>query len=96
MRMMMKIKIPVEKGNQAFADGTMQQAFEKLIKRLKPEASYFYMENGLRAATIIYQVEEGYQIFETHEPLFAALNALIEDTPVLSWEDMTKGFSDMK
>ncbi|MEE9588142.1 MAG: hypothetical protein V3V97_08990 [Hyphomicrobiaceae bacterium] len=95
MRIMMKIKIPVEKGNQAFADGSMQKAFEQLMERLKPEASYFYMEDGLRAATLICNVDEEYRFFEAHEPMFAALNALIDETPVLTWEDMATGFKDM-
>ena len=38
MRMMMTVKIPVEHGNRAIRDGSMQTAFDDLIAKLKPEA----------------------------------------------------------
>jgi hypothetical protein len=41
MRMMLKITVPVEKGNQAFKDGSLGKTIETLMSRLKPEAAYF-------------------------------------------------------
>jgi hypothetical protein len=96
MRLMMTIKIPVEHGNKAFADGSMQKAFEALMERLKPEAAYFMMLDGQRAAVLFYEARDEFRIFEAHEPMLAAMGALIDETPALSWEDMARGFTDMR
>ena len=50
MRMLLRIKIPVEHGNRAARDGSMAKAFESIFDKLKPEAAYFSMEYGLYTA----------------------------------------------
>ena len=50
MRMMLKIVIPTETGNQAIKDGSLHKIFEATMSKLKPEAAYFVAENGLRSA----------------------------------------------
>jgi hypothetical protein len=47
MRMILKIKIPPESGNRAAQDGSMMKAFQSLNERLKPEATYFSMDDGM-------------------------------------------------
>lgn len=92
MRMMMTVKIPVEHGNRAIRDGSMKTAFDTLIEKLQPEAMYFMMLDGMRAAIFVYQLKDGeeYRLLGFHEPLFAAVGALIEEQPVLTWDDMQK------
>ena len=41
MRMMLKIVIPTETGNQAIKDGSLHKIFEATMSKLKPEAAYF-------------------------------------------------------
>jgi len=41
MRMMLKFTLPVEKGNEAFHDGSLGKAVETMMNKLKPEAAYF-------------------------------------------------------
>lgn len=96
MRMMLKIKIPVEHGNRAVADGSMVKAFQVLKEKLKPEATYFAMEDGMRCAFFVYDARESYQFLEIHEPLFACMGALIYDYPVLTWEDMARGWEALQ
>ena len=96
MRMLLKIKIPVEHGNRAAADGSMKAAFENLFKTLQPEASYFSMEDGLRCAYIFYEARAEYQFLEIHEPLFASMGALVYDSPALVWDDMVEGFGKLQ
>ncbi len=97
MRLMMTIQIPVEHGNKSIADGSMTKAFESLFEKLKPEVAYFTMTDGLRTAIFVYELGEGeeYRLLEFHEPLFAAMGAMIDERPVLTWDDMAKGFADM-
>lgn len=52
MRMMLKISIPVEAGNNAIKDGSLPSTIQGLIERLKPEASYFFPEDGQRTAGV--------------------------------------------
>jgi hypothetical protein len=96
MRLMMTIKIPVEHGNRAISDGSMQTAFDNLIEKIQPEAMYFTMLDGLRAAIFFYELKDGeaYRLLEFHEPLFAAMGALIDEQPVLNWADMQKAMKD--
>jgi len=96
MRMMLKVKIPPESGNRAVKDGTMAKAFETLNEKFKPEAAYFSMEDGMRCAYFFYEVEEEYQFLEIHEPLFAAMGALVYDAPALTWQDMAKGWAALQ
>ena len=44
MRMMLKIVIPTETGNQAIKDGSLHKILEAAMSKLKPEAAYFLPE----------------------------------------------------
>ena len=96
MRMMMKIRIPVEHGNQAVQDGSMTRAFEAIQEKLKPEAAYFFMDDGLRTALFVYEIDEQYKLLGIHEPLFAAMGALIDEQPVLNWDDMLRAIDEKR
>ena len=58
MRMMLKIVIPTETGNQAIKDGSLHKIFEVAMSRLKPEAAYFFPEHGLRSAMMIFDMKD--------------------------------------
>ena len=90
MRMMMRLTIPVEKGNEAASGGTLDKALDHVIETLKPEAAYFYLDNGRRAAMFIYDAATAEQMAVINEPIFQALNASIEQQPVLTAADLGK------
>jgi hypothetical protein len=90
MRMMMRLTIPVEKGSEAMASGALDQTLDRILDTLKPEAAYFYLEAGQRAAMFVYNAERAEQMAEINEPIFAALNAAIEQQPVLTAADLGK------
>ncbi|MGI9474124.1 MAG: hypothetical protein ACR2NZ_21465 [Rubripirellula sp.] len=54
MRLMLRFAIPVEKGNEAEADGSMSEAIRELIERVQAEDAYFYMQDGKRAGIVIF------------------------------------------
>jgi hypothetical protein len=91
MRMMLKIVIPTETGNQAIKDGSLQKAFEALMSKMKPEAAYFFPEHGLRSAMMIFDMKDASEIPVIAEPLFAGLNARLQLQPVMNAEDLKKG-----
>ena len=93
MRMMLKFKVPVEKGNEAFKDGSLASTIQTLIQKLQPEAAYFGPEEGERAGFIVFDVNDSSQIPLIAEPLFSNLHAEVEFSPVMNADDLKKGLS---
>ena len=91
MRLMLKFTIPVAKGNEAAKKGTIGPAIEELIKQTDAEAAYFFMEDGKRAGMVIFEATDQARMTELNEPLMAALDAAITETPVLNLDDLKKG-----
>jgi hypothetical protein len=93
MRMMLKFTIPIEKGNQAFKDGSLGRTLESMMNKLKPEAAYFAPSDGKRGGMMFFDLAEPSQIVEVAEPLFSNLNAAIELVPVMNGDDLRKGIA---
>ena len=92
MRMLLKVQIPVEKGNEAFKSGALGRTIQSTIDTLKPEAAYFYPEGGKRTGIFVFDMEGSWQLPPMLEPLFANLDASIDITPVMNGEDLQRGF----
>lgn len=90
MRLMLKFTIPVEKGNAAAKDGSLGRAIDALIDAVRPEASYFALENGKRMGILIFEETDQARMPAINEPFFAAVDAAIEIQPVLTVEDMER------
>lgn len=95
MRMMLKMKIPVARGNAAIKDGSIQKLIEATINQLKPEASYFYPDEGQRTALFIFDLARESDIAGTLEPLWLGLDADIELVPVMNLDDLQAGLQAM-
>ena len=93
MRMMLKFSLPVEKGNQAFNDGSLGKAMESIMKKLKPEAAYFGVSEGKRGGMLFFDLAEPSQVVETVEPFFLKLNAAVELIPVMNGDELRKGLA---
>lgn len=91
MRMMLKVTVPVEKGNAALKDGSLGKTIEAMMAKLKPEAAYFAPQNGQRCAMLFFDLADASQIVEVVEPLFLNLNAATELVPVMTADDLRKG-----
>ena len=94
MRVMLKFTLPVEKGNQAFKDGSLGKTLEVLMTELKPEATYFSPLEGKRGGMLFFDLAEPSKIVEVVEPLFLNLNAAVEIVPVMSGDDLRKGIGN--
>jgi hypothetical protein len=95
MRMMLRVTVRVEKGNQAIADGSVPKAIQTVMARVKPEAAYFGLTGGKRTSYMFFDLAEPSAIPELLEPLFMSLNAEIELTPMMTAEDLAKGLGSM-
>ena len=93
MRMMLRFTLPVEKGNQAFNDGSLGRTMELIMTTLKPEAAYFAPLDGKRSGMLFFDIAEPSQIVEVVEPFFLNLNAAVELVPVMNGDDLRKGLA---
>ena len=90
MRLMLRFTIPVEKGNEAAADGSISQTIKELVDQVQAESAYFYVQDGKRAGTIVFEESDVTRLTAINEPLFAKLNAEIDIMPVLNLSDLLK------
>ena len=91
MRMLMKMQLPVERGNEAIKDGSLQRTMESLMGGLKPEAAYFFAEDGMRTALMVFDMQDSSEVPSAAEPAFMQLNAAVSFTPVMNADDLQKG-----
>ena len=94
MRMLLKMSMPLEAGNKAVTGGMLQKTMESTMKALKPEAAYFYPEDGKRTCLMVFDMKESWQLPQTLEPLFVNLGAAVTLTPVMNSEDLQRGFKE--
>jgi len=90
MRLMLRFTIPVDKGNEANVDGSLSRAIKDLMDEVKPEAAYFYLQDGKRAGLVVFEESDQARMAAINEPLFARLNATIDIQPVLNLDDLAK------
>ena len=89
--MLLRVQLPVERGNAAIKDGSLQRTIESVLNTLKPEAAYFFPENGKRAALLVFDLPDPSQIPVAAEPFFQQLNASVALTPVMNADDLQAG-----
>jgi hypothetical protein len=88
MRFIMKVKMPVEAGNAAAKSGF--HALQAALADIKPEAAYFYTEDGRRTGLLIVNMSDVSQIPALAEPFFLSMNASVEMYPAMTPEDLMK------
>jgi hypothetical protein len=93
MRVMLRARIPVETGNQAISDRSIQQKMQSIMETLKPEAAYFVPDGGQRTALFFFDMQDSSQLVTTSEPLFMGLNASVEVMPAMNADDLQRGMS---
>jgi hypothetical protein len=96
MRVMIKIEIPVERGNAAMRDGSLGKTIQAILEEQKPEAAYFTDSNGMRSGLLFVDLKDASKIPALAEPWFLALNAKVEFKPVMLPADLTKAEAAIK
>ncbi len=90
MRIMLRWTVPVERGNETIKDGTLARTLESLMDELKPEAAYFWPENGERGGMMVFDMADPSQIPQIAEPLFLNVDAAVDFAPVMNADDLKK------
>ncbi|MEK6626943.1 MAG: hypothetical protein AABY86_18405 [Bdellovibrionota bacterium] len=89
--MMMKVSIPVEQGNKALRDGSLQKTVIGFVETTKAEASYFTTENGKRTGLYFFDLKDSTMLPALAEPFFQNLDAEVTWTPVMDLGDLKAG-----
>ena len=90
MKYIMKIRMSIEKGNEALRDPQFGHKMSELLAEIKAEAAYFSTVNGQRGAYVILNLNDASEIPAIAEPFFLWLNADIDFLPVMKPEDLAK------
>ena len=69
----------------------MQPKLERIMHELRPEAAYFYGEDGKRTALFIFDMEHPSQLPALSEPFFTTAGASVYVTPVMNADDLQAG-----
>ena len=96
MRWMIKFSIPVNAGNELVGSGKIGQNFQSLIEDFRPEASYFFPENGQRSGIMVVNMSDSSELAKVAESFWFGLHADISVTPVMNGEDLAKGLSGIE
>ena len=93
MRMTMRFLIPVERGNQTFKDGSLEQTIEALVTETNAEAAYFMLEGGERPGYVFFELDDVTRLPKLNEQMFATLDAAVDIVPALTVDDLKRGLS---
>jgi len=62
MRVTITFRFAVDPGNDLIKSGKIGQIFGNLIEDLKPEAAYFFPENGQRGGLMVINMDDSSQL----------------------------------
>jgi hypothetical protein len=96
MRTVLKASMQTEAASAAIQDGSMTEILGKVLEELKPEAAYFYPENGKRTAFIVFDLTDSRRLPAISEPLFSKLEAEVSISPAMNVEDVRAGLAALK
>jgi hypothetical protein len=90
MKYIMKLRMSIDKGNEALRDPQFGHKMQALLAEIKAEAAYFTTICGHRGAYIIVNINDASEIPAKAEPFFLWLDAEIEFLPAMQPEDLAK------
>ena len=91
MRVLLKIQIPVESGNEALKSGALAATTRTFVERAKPECIYFTLAEGWRTIIAVVDMASSADLPKIGEPFFMELDASIEATPCMNPEELMAG-----
>ncbi|MCJ1677188.1 hypothetical protein MTF65_07505 [Streptomyces sp. APSN-46.1] len=96
MRVMLRAHLDTAATNEGIKTGALPQSIKKLMDKVKPEAAYFGLHEGVRSCWIVFDLQDSAQMPPLMEDLFLQFNAELEVGPVMNAEDLTRGLAAME
>ena len=90
MRMLLKAQADTLSSNSKIKDGSLGNDINSILVDIKPEAVYFYLENGRRTAQVIFDLHDQSELPAIIESWLLEFRADVMVTPVLTGEDFAK------
>ncbi len=94
MQFIFKFSLPPEKFNQAVRNGTAGEKIAEILEETKPEAAYFFPDNGRRGGLFVVDLADTSEIPKIAEPWLLNFDATIQFIPVMAPEDLRKAGLD--
>ena len=88
MKFMVKAAIPTEAGNALVRDPNMQSSMESVMGDIRPETTYFTIDNGKRTVYFIVNIDTAEDMPRIAEPLWLSWGADVTVLPVFVPEEM--------
>ena len=76
-----------------FRTGRLSESSRSSSRRRSPRPRTFFPDQGKRAASFVFDMQDPSEIPGLVEPLFKELEAEVQLTPVMNLEDLQKGLS---
>ncbi|MET9884909.1 hypothetical protein ABZZ20_17605 [Streptomyces sp. NPDC006430] len=96
MRVMLRAHMDTQAGNEAIKNGGLPRTMKELMEKVKPEAAYFGLSEGVRSCWIVFDLQNSEDLPPLVEDLFSQLHAEIEVQPVMNADDLEKGLAALK
>ena len=90
MRMLLEVKFPNFRFNDAVRDGSVGQKMHDILAELKPEAVYFTERDGLRGVILLVNLADATQVPMYAEPFFLQFDATVAFHIVMSPEELQR------
>jgi hypothetical protein len=88
MRFLLKITVPMARGNAAIRDGSLPRTIQAILEEQRPEAAYFTEFDGKRTGLIVVDVPDSSHSPAAAEPWYQAFEATVEFHPVMTAQDL--------
>ncbi|MCX4801363.1 MULTISPECIES: hypothetical protein [unclassified Streptomyces] len=96
MRVMLRAHMDTAATNEGIKTGALPQAIKTLMEKVKPEAAYFGLHEGVRSCWMVFDLQDSAQMPPLMEDLFLQFHAEVDVAPVMNAEELARGLAAMK
>ncbi|MEU6760390.1 hypothetical protein [Streptomyces sp. NPDC046685] len=96
MRVMLRAHFDTAASNEGIATGALTQAMKKLMDRVKPEAAYFGLHEGVRSCWIVFDLQDSAMMPSLTWDLLHQFNAEVEVGPVMRPEELVEALGALQ
>ncbi|MFD9407804.1 DUF3303 family protein [Streptomyces sp. NPDC059989] len=96
MRVMLRAHFDTAATNEGIKTGSLPAAVKNLMDKVKPEAAYFGLHEGVRSCWIVFDLQDSAMMPSLTWELFQDFNAEIEVGPVMRPEELAKALGALQ